>query len=284
MAFYGLGLGTLFFVVGTFAVNLPKAGAWMMAIKWVGGVCLAYMALGYIRDAMPKETLHKLAHPGTPYVAVGAVILLVGLVLAGIHVAAERRRSPIAHLSKPTKLASILPAIAGLFMVVTWYQLPHSAAASAGQLQWESSEAAATAKAITEHRPLLVDFGASWCGACKELEEKTFPDPQVRAEGARFIALHVDATDDDDQEVAKVRQSTTRPRGCPSYCFSTARAARPCASPSSFRPIGSQQPFRRCSSFARRLPRHSRRSRGVRRLRPGDPRRRRSSSASRAKS
>ncbi|HEX4628752.1 MAG TPA: cytochrome c biogenesis protein CcdA, partial [Gemmatimonadales bacterium] len=30
MAMYGLGLGTLFFVVGAFAVNLPKAGAWMM--------------------------------------------------------------------------------------------------------------------------------------------------------------------------------------------------------------------------------------------------------------
>lgn len=33
MALYGLGLGTLFFVVGAFAVNLPKAGAWMMGIK-----------------------------------------------------------------------------------------------------------------------------------------------------------------------------------------------------------------------------------------------------------
>jgi thiol:disulfide interchange protein DsbD len=65
MAFYGLGLGTLFFLVGAFAVNLPKAGAWMMGIKWVGGVALAYMALAYVRDALPKETVHKLALPGT---------------------------------------------------------------------------------------------------------------------------------------------------------------------------------------------------------------------------
>jgi thiol:disulfide interchange protein DsbD len=215
MALYGLGLGSLFFVVGTFAVNLPKAGAWMMGIKWVGGVCLAYMALAYIRDAMPAETAHRLAHAGTPYVAAGAVILFAGLTLAGVHVAAERRRSKIAHLSKPAKLASILPAIAGLFMVISWVQLPRASAAAAGELRWESSEAAAVARASSEHRPLLVDFGASWCGACKEFEEKTFPDPKVRAEGSRFVALHVDATDDDDQEVAKVRRKYHATAGLP---------------------------------------------------------------------
>src|ERR1019366_1180016 len=97
MALYGLGLGTLFFVVGTFAVNLPKAGAWMMGVKWVGGVCLAYMAFAYVRDALPKETVHKLAQPGALYGAIAMVVLAVGLVLGGIHVAAERRKSPIAR-------------------------------------------------------------------------------------------------------------------------------------------------------------------------------------------
>ncbi|HEY1691274.1 MAG TPA: cytochrome c biogenesis protein CcdA [Polyangiaceae bacterium] len=221
MTLYGLGLGTLFFVVGTFAVNLPKAGAWMMGIKWVGGVCLSYMALAYIRDALPKDTLHKLASTNGAYVVVGGVILFAGLALAGVHVAAERRRSPIARLSKPTKLASIVPAIAGLFMVLTWYQLSSASVASAasvaasGALQWESNETAAVAKANAEHKPLLVDFGASWCGACKELEEKTFPDARVRAEGSRFVALHVDATDDDDKAIAEVRQKYHATEGLP---------------------------------------------------------------------
>jgi thiol:disulfide interchange protein DsbD len=212
MALYGLGLGTLFFVVGTFAVSLPKAGAWMMGVKWVGGVCLAYMALAYIRDALPKETVHKLVHPDGIYGAVAIAILAIGLVLGGIHVAAERRKSPIARLSKPMKLYSIAPAIAGLFMAITWYELPP-------ELHWETNEAVALAKATQEHKPLLIDFGASWCGACKELDEKTFPDPKVQKEGARFVALHIDATDDDDPAVAQVRKKYRATAGLPVVVF-----------------------------------------------------------------
>jgi thiol:disulfide interchange protein DsbD len=229
MALYGLGLGTLFFVVGAFAVNLPKAGAWMMGVKWVGGVTLAYMALAYVRDAVPKETLRAWMHPGSLYGAAGGVLLAAGIALAAVHVAAERRKSSIVHLSKPTKLASIVPAIAGLFMVATWWQTPGGAfsdalmrdasastqSAAAGPLKWEANETAARTRAATERKPLLVDFGASWCGACKELDEKTFPDPRVVTEGGRFVALHVDATDDDDPEVSRVRKKYGVTEGLP---------------------------------------------------------------------
>jgi thiol:disulfide interchange protein DsbD len=230
MAFYALGLGTLFFLVGAFAVNLPKAGAWMMGIKWVGGVALSYMALAYVRDSLPRETVHRLAHPGTAYGVAALVLLAIGVALAGVHVAGERRRSSLAHLSKPMKLASILPAVLGALMLVTWWQMPRTGAlseglalaaspgeggASARDLRWESSEKAAVARVATERKPLLVDFGASWCGACKELDEKTFPDPRVRTQGARFVALHVDATDDDDPEVARVRDKYGAKEGLP---------------------------------------------------------------------
>jgi len=222
MAFYGLGLGTLFFAVGAFAVNLPKAGAWMVGIKWVGGVALAYMALAYVRDALPAGTMHRVAHSGIAMGAAGVAMLGLGVALAAIHIAAERRRSTIAHLSKPMKLASIVPAVVGSFMAITWLQMPRTGDASAdavqagtGELRWESSEPQALARAASEGKPLLVDFGASWCGACKELDEKTFPDPRVRAQGARFVALHVDATDDDDPEVARVRDKYRAKEGLP---------------------------------------------------------------------
>jgi thiol:disulfide interchange protein DsbD len=57
------------------------------------------------------------------------------------------------------------------------------------------------ARAGSEGRPLMLDFYADWCASCKEMEEYTFPHPDVRAELARAITLQADVTavDGDDQ-------------------------------------------------------------------------------------
>jgi thiol:disulfide interchange protein DsbD len=62
--------------------------------------------------------------------------------------------------------------------------------------------AQAQEQARTQSRPLLVDFGAAWCGACKELDKLTFSHASVQSEAARFIAVKVDATNDEDPVVA----------------------------------------------------------------------------------
>lgn len=197
---FALGLGVLFFIAGSFAVSLPKGGAWMMGIKWISGVGLAYMAFAYLRDRF--EPIQNLVnHPSTTFGIVAFVILAIGLVLGTVHVIAERRKSPIAHLSKPMKLASIVPAVAGAALFVSWLT---AAPAAAGAIAWVDNEEAGLAKAQAEGKPVLIDFGASWCTACKELEHKTFPDPGVRNEAARFVSIHLDASDDENAETIRL--------------------------------------------------------------------------------
>jgi thioredoxin:protein disulfide reductase len=192
---FALGLGVLFFVAGTFAVALPKAGAWMMGIKWASGVGLAYMAFAYLRDGF-KPVHDLVAHTSMTYGIAAALVFGVGLVLGIVHIMAERRKSPIAHLSKPMKLASIVPSIAGLVMLVSWMITPK---VSGSCPKWMTDEAQARTVATSEGKPILIDFGASWCTACKELEEKTFPTAEFCSEAQRFVLLHVDASDDEDE-------------------------------------------------------------------------------------
>jgi len=194
---FALGLGVPFFLVGTFAVSLPKGGAWMLGVKWFFGVMLTVLALYFVRTAFPS--MQDLVHRTTTFLVVSLVLLGVGVVLAGVHVAAERRKSPIAHLSKPMKLTSAPFAIAGGFLLVAWVLTPK------GELQWLQSEQAGALAAQAGHRPMIVDFGASWCGACNELATHTFADESVREEAGRFVAVRVDATDDDNEQVTKVK-------------------------------------------------------------------------------
>jgi thiol:disulfide interchange protein DsbD len=194
---FALGLGVPFFLVGTFAVSLPKGGAWMLGVKWFFGVVLAVVALYFLRTAVP--VLQHVSRAALWYPAVAGALILVGLFGAGIHIASERRGAKHPERSTPFKLGSAPLAIAGGFMLISWTVMPKA------ELRWLDSEPQGLELAQTEHKPVIVDFGAAWCGACNELTAHTFADAQVRAEAGRFVAIRVDATDDDNAQVSAMK-------------------------------------------------------------------------------
>jgi thioredoxin:protein disulfide reductase len=60
---------------------------------------------------------------------------------------------------------------------------------------WQPYSEDLLAKSLRENRPVIIDFQAEWCLACKELEKYTFSDPRVLEVGKQFLWLAFDATE-----------------------------------------------------------------------------------------
>jgi thiol:disulfide interchange protein DsbD len=191
MAAFALGLGAPFFLVGAFAVQLPKSGRWMVHVKSLLGIVLVVVAFWFLGSAFPLLT--KLARPDATFLGVAAAAALVGVALGAVHRSFDEPGAGV----KARKAIGIVLTCLGSFAFIAGFSKPSRT------LAWEKiSVAEARTKASTEKRPLLLDFTAAWCGACKELDKHTFSEEGVAREAGRFVAVKVDATDDEDPVVA----------------------------------------------------------------------------------
>jgi thiol:disulfide interchange protein DsbD len=202
-ATFALGLGLPFWLVGTFAVSLPKGGKWMLGVKSFFGIVILVYAI-HLLSIFPA--VRGLARPDLAFMGIAAAAGVVGILLGAVHV----DWSDGGLGAKVRKGLGVALAVAGPALVWTAWELPKEAPPAdpnALALVWEHSEQEASARAKSEGRPLLVDFTADWCAACKEIAKETFADHRVmeKAVAAKYVAVKVDATNDEDPQVDAVK-------------------------------------------------------------------------------
>ncbi|HKB08956.1 MAG TPA: thioredoxin family protein, partial [Candidatus Polarisedimenticolia bacterium] len=54
------------------------------------------------------------------------------------------------------------------------------------------------ASARAARRPVMIDFSAEWCAACRLLDRNAFTAPDVIRQASRFVTIRIDVSNIDD--------------------------------------------------------------------------------------
>jgi thiol:disulfide interchange protein DsbD len=189
---YALGMGVLFWVLAAVARSRPKSGAWMESVKSAGGIGLLFAAIYYLKPFVPA--LRHIALPTWWYLAI-AIAVGIGGILAG-----ALRLSFHGDLKeKLRKGGAVAMVLAGALGVWTWKLTPKH------RVPWLHDEVAAFEQARAQHKGVVVDFAASWCLPCEELELTWGDDDVYAAVMEKFVPLQLtdNVLSDADLEIAR---------------------------------------------------------------------------------
>ncbi len=204
----GIGLGIPLLLIGTSAGHLlPRAGAWMDTVKAVFGIIMLGIAIMMLDRVVSREitmvstgillvasgvymgALDKINHDvggwGRFWKSLGMIQLFYGaLLLFGVAAGSQNLWQPLKGVfgSSPSNNSITLQAPQTSKLI---FKPIHSMADLNNALE----------EAKKANKPLMLDFYATWCTTCKDMEHKTFADPRVVKALQDAVVVQADVSD-----------------------------------------------------------------------------------------
>ncbi len=207
-----IGMGVPLIIFGVSAGKfVPRAGAWMDAVKAVFGVGLLAVAIWMLERILP-----------------GAIIMLLWGVLAiacAVYLGAlERIEAGASGWRRLWKSLGLVLLVMGVLELIgaaaggDYWLRPLDKIGSRGGAQTASTTLEfqhikslddlhrELAQAALSGKGSMLDFYADWCVECKRMERNTFPEPEVQALLNQLHIMQADVTANDDNDQALMRE------------------------------------------------------------------------------
>lgn len=197
----GLGLPYLFLAMFSGLLNrLPKSGMWMVWIRKLFGLLLIavafYFLLPQAKQASDQQGFY-----------LGVLGIFSGLLLGFL----ERGEGYTRAFKFIRGCFGLLLILAGALLV------NHAIRPEHPKIDWVPYTGQPVESFQVSNKPILIEFYADWCAACKALDSRTFGEQRVVDKSREFVVVRVDCTSPDKECAALTEQFNVS--GLPTIVF-----------------------------------------------------------------
>lgn len=209
-----LGMGAPLLLVGAAQGKyLPKAGAWMVAVKNAFGFMMLGMGIWMMSRILPGEVT---------LAAYGILIFMAGVYLGGLtqltpdSLGTRKLGKGLGLLAIIYGAVLLVGSLAGSNSMLRPLAALNSGIGTTGVAQHSGLDFqrikttrdldAALARASADGKSAMLDFYADWCVSCIEMEEYTFTDSGVQDSLSGTVLLQADVTANDDEDQALLKR------------------------------------------------------------------------------